>query len=332
MYAALVLLMLAALATSVEHSTVVQFLSAVCAFVIAHSVYRFIRILYVYDVFYDHFSIHRKTKRINHYMSTKDGRQPWAVVLNADVALGRGFAEKLAELGFNIALHGRDRDELGEVHSQLKRQYPSRSFDAMFLDFDTHVDPNRTPDRELNLCESLEASLRGLPIKVFVNYTGLSDKPLNQPTLFDNSTAAEVERAINHFVVFPMIMTKAINPILEKEGPSLVLNIEGINDSVAFSRPVYRLNQAILRATTLSMACKQETREQDVEALGIIAGEIAGVGNDKRPGLLRPSVESFVIASLRRVGCGKTTIIPYFWHAVMAWLMSFVPKSWRASS
>ncbi|KAI1261513.1 hypothetical protein F5Y18DRAFT_440415 [Xylariaceae sp. FL1019] len=333
MYGALALLMLVALATGVEHATIVGLISAVCTFIIAHAIYRFVRFLYIYDVFYDHFNIHRKTKRIDQYKTTKDGRQPWAFVTNVDNALGRGFAEKLAELGFNIVLHCHELEDLTKVRTELERQYPSRCFEGFLMGCKTFVPDHRgRAERIADWALWVEHGVNHLALKVFVNCTGLVDKPLNQPTIFDNASAIDIEMTSNRYVVSPIVLTSAVTRLLAKEGSALMINIESINDSIDFSRPMYRLNRSFLRSITRRMAWERKAMEQDVDVLGITAGPIAGVGNNKRSSLLRPSVETFVIASLRRVGCGEMTIIPYFWHAVMAWLTSRIPKSWRTSS
>ena len=62
------------------------------------------------------------------------GKNTWALVTGASDGIGLGFAQELAQLGFNVVLHGRNPTKLEKVKGRLQQKYPNVSFRFAVVD------------------------------------------------------------------------------------------------------------------------------------------------------------------------------------------------------
>lgn len=81
----------------------------------------------------------------------------------------------------------------------------------------------------------------------------------------------------------------------------------------------------------LARELAMQGRSKDLEVLGVRVGEVCGtVYNKSTPSLFEPDAKTMARAALARVGCGKTVLVGYFWHAIqeasVEWLPGWITK------
>lgn len=64
------------------------------------------------------------------------------------------------------------------------------------------------------------------------------------------------------------------------------------------------------------MAAEMKTEKGNVEVLGIVVGSIQTTTNSHALSLFHPKAETFVTATMDRVGCGKASVYGYLSHAL----------------
>jgi len=75
------------------------------------------------------------------------GKDAWALVTGATGGIGFGFAEELSERGFNVFLHGRNREKLNRRQEELQAKFPNIKYKIVVSDAaDLHEDVNLIPN------------------------------------------------------------------------------------------------------------------------------------------------------------------------------------------
>ncbi|KAI1329901.1 hypothetical protein F5Y16DRAFT_396771 [Xylariaceae sp. FL0255] len=288
------------------------------------SIAKLVRQLYVYDLLHV-FNIYRQTFRLNRYTRTKDGSAPWAFVSNAEAGVGRAFADALAASGFNMVLHSHEAEELGFTLNKLSKKHPGREFRSVITD-------NCVDGGYLSMLNIVKA-LEDISLKVFVNNAGPARRDLHPHGSIELFSSFHIGSNINRFATFPTLLIRFLTPYLLMNTPSLILNIDGIEDLTIVPVPGYVACKSYMHRFTLELAREMKALDRQVEVLCHRAGELAGIGHDRFANrgvnLHRPTINTFVAASLARVGCGETVMIPYLWHAVMAWWADLLPERVR---
>ena len=66
--------------------------------------------------------------RPRHNFWQRYGEDAWAMITGSTDGIGKGFAEVLAEEGFNIVIHGRNPEKLEKTKQEMEAKYKERKF------------------------------------------------------------------------------------------------------------------------------------------------------------------------------------------------------------
>ncbi|CEJ93519.1 hypothetical protein VHEMI09100 [[Torrubiella] hemipterigena] len=139
-----------------------------------------------------------------------DGRQAWVLVTGASDGIGRSLAQELAANGLNVVLHGRNREKLATVMSELQQLFPKRSFRILIADASqvrglTH---NKTHETGVDF-ESIKESLDDLHLTILINNAG--GGPVNPVCLpFSESSEERVTANVSLNALFPAHLIRVL--------------------------------------------------------------------------------------------------------------------------
>ncbi|KAI8958499.1 NAD(P)-binding protein [Daldinia sp. FL1419] len=266
---------------------------------------------------------------------SRDGEPPWALVTGASDGIGLALAHELAANGFNVVLHGRNREKLSRVESELRDAFPQRSFRILVAD--AHVVPcvncltaseNGRQDGSAALdFAAIKQELDGLNLTVVVNNAGGNPiGPIFVP-LKDKTEDRTIEN-VSLNALFPLHLARTLLPNLIQNSPSLLINIGSMSDRGLPLIATYAASKQFLMTLTgaLRLEIAMEGKANDVEVLGIRAGRVTGVSRYKElPSLFSPSTETFAKAALAHAGNGGGVVIGYWAHALQQLVTDSLP-------
>lgn len=244
------------------------------------------------------------------------GNNTWALVTGASDGIGLGFAQELAQLGFNVVLHGRNPTKLEKVKGRLQLEYPNVSFRIAV------VDASSTSHKQIG---KLVASLQDLHLTVLVNNVGGVAKTSPLELL----AAEEIDSTINLNARFPTQFTRALLPKLtQSRAPSLIMTIGSLADFMVPYTVTYGGSKAFNMAWSSSLALEMKAEGKNVEVLAIPVGKVTEVGHSKDPiTFFTPGARTVARAALQRVGCGKAIVVGYVGHAMQKFVLDILPAS-----
>ncbi|KAA6410267.1 MAG: hypothetical protein FRX48_05688 [Lasallia pustulata] len=251
----------------------------------------------------------------------------WALVTGSSDGLGRGFAEELCDQGFNVVLHGRNPAKLERLKADLNRDFPGRSIRIAVAD-------SLQSDRA-GAIQAVIDVVQDLNLTVLVNNVG-GTLGIVTPTfkMFERQTSREVDDGIQLNLGFATRLTHALLPILQRNQPSLIINISSA--AGIMSMPylvVYSSSKAYNVSFSRHLSAELKVEGKDIEVLGIIVGDTVTPGG--RPGtvvsLMTPSPRTMARATLQKVGCGREVVPGYMMHALQIYGVSCLP-GWLSAS
>ncbi|KAJ5241530.1 uncharacterized protein N7469_003121 [Penicillium citrinum] len=238
---------------------------------------------------------------LNKYNRTKTN---WALVTGASDGIGLGFCEELCARGFNVLLHGRNREKLARRAGALSAQFPTRKVSIIVRDV-----VGLTADVD-GISEEVRAILavEGGKLAVLVNNVGGG-------------------RTIAMNAGFMAQITRVLLPLLETGDGGVVLNVSSISAVGMPYISIYAATKGFVDSFTkaLEAECKAERRK--VEILGLRVGQVKTAGFDIEAGLFVPDGRTLASAGLNRVGCGRVIVWAYFWHWLQGLSFDILPRS-----
>lgn len=292
-----------------------------------------------------------------------DGRPAWALVTGASDGIGRQLARELAAAGFCVVLHGRNRPKLDAARDELAALFPGRGFRVLVADASAipcascaSSSPNHPSDHATTTTthvdfDAIAASLADLHLTVLVNNAGGNPYPPVYAPLADQDPA-RLAALLNLNALFPLALQARLLPQLRGHGgPALVLGIGSLSDVglplLAAYSPAKAHLVAVAHALARELAMEKKrhvararARAQrgevgevgeagsggEVEVLVVRVGEVCGTAYNKTaPSLWQPDARTMARAVLARVGCGRVVVVGYFWHALQAAALSWLP-------
>ena len=222
------------------------------------------------------------------------GADAWAFVTGASDGIGRGFAQELAQNGFNVVLHGRNLTKLETIKAQLQNQFPKVEFRVLV------ADASSTSHQQI---DELVATLNDIHLTVLINNVGAAIEvaPL------EDTTSEEIDAIINTNARFPTQLTKTLLPKLtQTNSPSLIMNIGSMGDFCVPYASIYGGSKGFNMTWSSCSAMELKSEGKDVEFLAISVGRVTDVShNKKKASFFTPSARTMARAALQRVGCGN---------------------------
>lgn len=220
----------------------------------------------------------------------------FALVTGATDGIGKAIAVELAKTGFNLVIHGRNKEKFELVKQELIAVNPA----CKVISF-MHGEWNLPAE---------------IPLTVLVNNVGVG--PIERFI-----TSQDIESTIALNVTFPTKLTRYVLPLMKD--PGLILNISSY---AALMPPPYLAVYAGTKAYNNAFSIALARELENVKVMSFIVGSVHTASNKKPVTFMRPSAATFAKHVLKKVGSGKKRIIPYWPHALQIFLISLLPERW----
>ena len=240
----------------------------------------------------------------------------WALVTGASDGIGYGFAEELCARGFNVILHGRNKQKLEKCAAKLAQDFSSRKSRLFIADASSYSIP---ADELLRLISDIQ-------LTVLINNVG-GTHPLSTPfKSLEEYTPEEIYKVINLNAGFTTQITKTLLPTLIRNGPSLILNIGSLAYLEGPWLSVYAGTKGYLMSYAEALQTELKADRKDVTVHAVLVGGVSTNGLKAETSLFVPSARVEAQATLDKVGCGSVSITPYLPHAIQKFFLSNAPQ------
>lgn len=240
------------------------------------------------------------------------GKDTWALVTGASDGIGFGFAQELSKRGFNVFLHGRNSEKLTRKQQELQAEFPTTKY-RIIVSNARNVSDN---------IDSIATVIGDAHLTVLINNVG------GEPNAFRGLaelTYHHAQDTISTNITFMTQVTRALLPVLEKNGPSLIMNISSIAAYGIPYLPVYSGSKGFVDSFSYSLRAEMKADKKDIEVLCVRVGNVQSQGNDVEVNLSTPDSRTMAAAALNRVGSGAL-VVGYWGHAIPDLSISLLPR------
>ncbi len=238
--------------------------------------------------------------------------------------IGEGFAEVLAQRGFNVFLISRREAALQELAQQIEAKNAGIKTEILELNC-----ANATAADYQTLNEKLSA-LQNL--SVVINNVGLNTATPNE---LDSMTEEEVDGMLSVNARFTTKFTKLVLPILKKRDTSVasraaILHLSSFSGVFpAGLMAVYSATKAF--ADAFGRALDTELASSRIDSVSIVAHYVvSNMSGFDRPSMSVPTATAFAKTTLNKLGAGSQ-LIPHWHHDLMARIINLLPSSFVAT-
>ncbi|MCJ1281043.1 hypothetical protein MMC26_000361 [Xylographa opegraphella] len=244
-------------------------------------------------------------------------KDSWALITGASDGIGYGFAEELSARGFNVILHGRNRQKLEKCAAKLAQNFPSRKIRLIVADASAG---SITTDELLKLTGDIQ-------LTILINNVG-GTHPLSVPfKSLEEYTHDEIDKVINLNAGFTTQITKTLLPALIRNGPSLILNIGSLAYLAGPWIPVYAGTKGYLLSYSTGLQTELQADGKDVTVHAALVGAVSTNGFKVEISLFVPSARVEAQVTLDKVGCGSVLMTPFFPHALQKFFLVNAPQT-----
>ncbi|KAK8824535.1 hypothetical protein WA577_006932, partial [Blastocystis sp. JDR] len=229
----------------------------------------------------------------------------WALVTGATDGIGLGYAKRLAARGVNVILVSRSQERLDAAAEEIRERY--------------HVE-TRTVAFDMNgSLEELKAVLLPViekyPIGILVNNVGIS---YEYAMYLEELPEDRLQTIIHLNCEVTAMVTKLCVPGMVERKRGAVVSISSAAGIMACGDPLYDLYSASkgfvdLFSRSLATELKEKGIVVECHVPYFVPTKLSKI---RRSSLFCPRPEVFAESSLRKIGRGPITVVPYFWHEV----------------
>lgn len=305
-----------------HYAAVTSALGVVGLFAVAGPIYHVIDYTYLWL---------RPSKLDRYLHPSPDGRPAWALVTGATSGIGKAFSHELARRGFNVVIHGRSQSKLDAAEAELRSAYPKRDFRQLVADASMVPCANCLDDKPSQRAVDFDVivkDLSDLHLTVVISNAGNGPTP-TYGTLesYDQHMLTSV---VSLNALFPMHLLAHIIPTLQKNSPSLVIQIGSLSDNGLPLLSSYSSAKTLIMTLFKCVAREMHlTGRKGIEIIGMRVGSVTGVQHEtQKPSWTMPDAKVFARAALGWVGCGRSEVIPWWGHAVQQGIMVALMPGW----
>lgn len=242
------------------------------------------------------------------------GKDAWALVTGATDGIGFGFAQDLSRRGFNVFLHGRNREKLLQRQQELQSEFPNVKTKIIVYDV-TNI------SEDIN---HIAQEIGDAHLTVLINNVGGSIIQLPQ---FPGMSYAEVCDTITLNATFMTQLTRILIPVLERNGPGLVMNLSSVTSYGMQHVAVYSATKGYVNSFSSALDAEMKADGRAIEVLGIMVGNVQSQANNRPVSFFNTSARRFAEGALSRVGCGRHMAFGYWPHVLQALSLDILPRS-----
>ncbi len=235
--------------------------------------------------------------------------------------IGLGFVEAIAAQGFNVILLSRNREKLESRRSALQKQYPNLKFEILV--FDALKD-------SYDGIEKLANSISHLNVTILVNNMGGIPFIPGYIQLIETSSS-QIDRTIDYNARFLSHLTRYMIPVMAKNGPALMLNVGSAAKHGVPWAAVYSGTKGFVLSFSEALAREFKCNKIPIDVLNLILADVSSSQTPTPVHLLNPAAKDFSKTAVGRLGAavasGRNTLTPYIPHALLLWVLGFLPES-----
>lgn len=169
-------------------------------------------------------------------------------------------------------------------------------------------------------------SVEDLELRVLVNNVGGTACLKKDFTPLIDNTTKEINDLVSINMLFTTHLTRALLPKLIKHEPALILNT-GSGSYIGMPyMVVYSATKGYLSAWGNALSMELQAEGSKVEVMTVMSGNTQSGQDVRAANLFRPTSLVFARAALEKVGCGKSVVFGYFWHAVQTGSIGLLPE------
>ncbi|MCJ1391838.1 hypothetical protein MMC18_004705 [Xylographa bjoerkii] len=243
-------------------------------------------------------------------------KDSWVLVTGASDGIGFGFAEELCARGFNVILHGRNKQKLEKCAAKLAQDFPSRKTRMFIADAFTGLIPT----------DELFKLISDIQLTILINNVGGTHALSARFKSLEEHTPEEIDKVINLNAGFTTHITKALLPTLVLNGPSLILNIGSLSYLGGPWNSVYAGAKGYLMSYSNALQTELTADGKDVTVHAVLVGVVSTNRLQMKTSLFVPSARAEAQATLGNVGCGSVSITPYLPHAIQKFFLMNAPQ------
>ena len=130
--------------------------------------------------------------------------------------------------------------------------------------------------------------------------------------------------------IFPWLLTRALLPKLRtSHGPVELVFVGSISANLAVPGLIpYGATKAFIQQLSGAIAADEQFRQPtNVTTSYLSVGSVVSSSHRVSESLFSPSTESFAKSVVAKIGCGRSEIVPWAWHAIQFWSAGILPES-----
>ena len=244
-------------------------------------------------------------------------KEAWALVTGASDGIGEVFAHELCCQGFNLILHGRNKQKLEKVAASLAKSCPSRQTRLFIADASI---PASLDGTVMNIVKDLKLTV------LVNNVGGVGHLRAGSFMPLEEGTQEEVEDTINLNVLFTTQLTRILLPTLIRNEPSLMINTGSITSMGMPWLVTYSASKGFLASFSQALQSELLGDGRDIRVHYLAAGAFASNAHKVTPDLFTPDGRTLAKEALRRAGSGPVIMVPHLGHALQAVFLSMLPE------
>lgn len=124
--------------------------------------------------------------------------------------------------------------------------------------------------------------------------------------------------------IFPWLFTRALLPKLRTSRGPVELVFIG---SCTASFPMPGIVPSSTGKAFIRQLDEQFRQPSNVTTLYLNIGGVASDQRGRKPSLFEPAPEDFAKSAVAKIGSGRSVEVPWIWHALLVWVIEFVPES-----
>ena len=237
----------------------------------------------------------------------RDDKDTWAIVTGASDGIGVGFGHELAQRGFNVILHGRNKPKLEGIADKIKQESPNVKTRIFIADASAAGD-------EATFKPLLDM-VKDLHVTVLINNVG-GDNHRGRPYVYlQDFSSGDVDKIINLNATFATKITNVMLPILMENQPSMILNISSYSSIGIPMLSVYAGTKGYINSFSEALQADLIKAGKDVTVHSILVGGVATTNSRLPKGFFIPTPRAMAASTIWRAGKGTVTMAGAYRHA-----------------
>ena len=267
------------------------------------------------------------SSNLSQYKPKSGGQKPWALVTGASDGIGKGFAQQLGALGFNVIIHGRNEKKLQGVKTELEQEFNGIQVRLLVIDASLVSWTEEHDAKVLNVVKDINLTI------LINNVGGAAGIRPDWATIVQRSPW-ELDTFINVNLRFMAQITRVLTPILTKDKTQKVAILNVSSGAERINGPylvTYSGSKAFVSRWSGSLDVEFKAEGLNVDVMSAIVGKVATAATgrfESDVNLFCPSAIGMAKVALSKLGSGRVVCTPHLGHALQLWLLTEIMPTW----